>query len=93
MSKKTIAIVTGASGGLGLEFVKILMKKAELERCKIKYLINNAGFAKCCSYEDLSLDESINMIDLNNTSSKSYDESMGNTARSLGCKSEELLEI
>lgn len=111
MLKKTIAIVTGASGGLGLEFVKILMKKPELdeiwiisrsqeklekiqkklgdkircfpmdlselanikqfganqelESCNIKYLINNAGFAKCCSYEDLSLDESINMIDLN----------------------------
>ncbi len=111
MGKKTIAIVTGASGGLGLEFVKILMKKTELdeiwiiarneaklkkvqkkygdkikcfpmdlselsnikkfgesqelESCKIKYLINNAGFAKCCSYEDLSLDESINMIELN----------------------------
>lgn len=95
MLKKTIAIVTGASGGLGLEFVKILMKKPELdeiwiisrsqeklekiqkklgdkircfhmdlselanikqfganqelESCNIKYLINNAGFAKCCS--------------------------------------------
>lgn len=27
--------------------------------------MNNAGFAKFCSYNDLSIDESINMIDLN----------------------------
>lgn len=111
MSKKTIAIVTGASSGMGVEFVKILTKKTELdeiwiiarnadklekvktefgnkikcfpmdlsnianikkfgknqelENCNIKYLINNAGFAKFCSYDDLSVDESINMIDVN----------------------------
>lgn len=111
MSKKNIAIVTGASGGMGVEFVKLLTKKTELdeiwiiarnaeklervknkfgskikcfpmdlsdvagikkfgdnqelENCNIKYLINNAGFAKFCSYGDLSIDESVNMIDLN----------------------------
>lgn len=111
MIKKTIAIVTGASSGMGSEFVKLLAKKDELdeiwiiarstekleavkqkmgsrikcfpmdlsnieniknfgkqeglEDCNIKYLINNAGFAKFCSYDDLSVDESINMIDLN----------------------------
>lgn len=111
MIKKTIAIVTGASSGMGFEFVKILAKKdeldeiwiiarsaekleavkqeigsrikcfpmdlsnieniknfgkqEELENSNIKYLINNAGFAKFCSYDDLSVDESINMIDLN----------------------------
>ncbi len=31
----------------------------------IKYLVNNAGFAKFCSYGDISVDESINMINLN----------------------------
>lgn len=31
----------------------------------IKILVNNAGFAKFCSYEDISIDESLNMIDLN----------------------------
>ena len=31
----------------------------------IKILINNAGFAKFCSYDDISIDESLNMIDLN----------------------------
>lgn len=111
MRKKPIAIVTGASGGMGLEFVRLLAKKEELDEiwviarsadkleavkgeigsriqcfpmdlsnlenikkfgsqeelkdCNIKYLINNAGFAKFCSYDDLSLEESINMIDLN----------------------------
>lgn len=31
----------------------------------IKILINNAGFAKFCSYDDISIEESLNMIDLN----------------------------
>ena len=31
----------------------------------IKILINNAGFAKFCSYDDISIDESVNMINLN----------------------------
>lgn len=31
----------------------------------IKYLINNAGFAKFCSYDDITIEESLNMIDLN----------------------------
>ena len=31
----------------------------------IKILINNAGFAKFCSYDDISIDESLNMINLN----------------------------
>lgn len=31
----------------------------------ILYLINNAGYGKFCSYEELSMDESVNMIDLN----------------------------
>lgn len=111
VKRKNIAIVTGASGGLGLEFVKLLMKKSKLdeiwliarsadklerirkkcgnkirifpmdlsdmeniksfgnseafEGCTVKYLINNAGYAKFCSYGDLSIEESVNMIDLN----------------------------
>lgn len=111
MSKKQIAIITGANGGFGKEFVKLLMKETEIseiwaiarnqekldalteaygekictfsmdlsdrasysdfakqleaEEISIKYLINNAGYAKFCSYDDLSVEESLNMIDLN----------------------------
>ncbi len=111
MKNKIIAIVTGASAGLGREFVKILVEREELdeiwaiarnqqkldalvnefgnkvkvfsrdlsnkeqikefagtierEGVMIRYLINNAGFAKFCSYDDLSVDESLDMIDLN----------------------------
>lgn len=111
MRKKSIAIVTGANGGLGKEFVKLLLKEegiseiwaiarnleklnqlsnefgdkirtfsmdlsnkasfAEIEKelnandAAVKYLVNNAGFAKFCSYDDIGIDESLNMIDLN----------------------------
>lgn len=111
MSKKSIALVTGASSGLGKEFVKLLINENGVdelwaiarneeklkslsdefgERIKvfsmdlsdkanyvkienelknsgadIKYLVNNAGFAKFCSYDDISIEESLNMIDLN----------------------------
>lgn len=109
--KKQIAIVTGANGGLGKEFARLLaadpelseiwavarnrekleqcalelggkvrlfsmdltdrdsvpLIRAELERsgAAVKYLVNNAGFAKFCSYADISVEESLNMIDLN----------------------------
>ena len=108
---KNIAIVTGASSGLGKEFVKLLIddknfdeifilarskdklnelknqygnkikpypadlsdinniktfgKHLEKENVNVKLLINNAGFAKFCSYDDISIDESLNMINLN----------------------------
>ena len=108
---KNIAIVTGASSGLGKEFVKLLItdqnineifvlarsqdklnelkneygdkirpyptdlsdinnikafgRYLEKEDVNIKLLINNAGFAKFCSYDDISIDESLNMINLN----------------------------
>lgn len=108
---KNIAIVTGASSGLGKEFVKLLVNdksideifviarsKDKLDKLKddygnkiqsfqidlsdtnniksfgkileeedvnIKILINNAGFAKFCSYDDISIDETLNMINLN----------------------------
>lgn len=108
---KKIALVTGASGGLGREFVKIFVSRdtieevwavarnkqklqelqeefgdkirifamdlsdrdrlAELagrlkeEEINIVYLVNNAGYAKFCSYDDLSVEESLNMIDVN----------------------------
>lgn len=111
MRKKSIAIITGANGGLGKEFVKLLLKEegiseiwaiarnmeklnqlsnefgdkirtfsmdlsnrasfAEIEKelnandAAVKYLVNNAGFAKFCSYDDIGIDESLNMIDLN----------------------------
>lgn len=109
--KKQIAVVTGANGGLGKEFVKLLVKEKEIEEIwviarneeklqqlkkecgdkirtfsmdlsdrvnfskletylkeenvDVKYLINNAGFAKFCSYDDISIEESMNMVDLN----------------------------
>lgn len=111
MSNKSIAIVTGASGGLGKEFIKLLSAENEVEEIwaiarnedklakiknefgkkvrtvsmdlsdrssyaalkqlleesnvQVEYLINSAGFAKFCSYDDISLEESLNMIDLN----------------------------
>lgn len=109
--KKNIAIVTGASGGFGKEFVKLLVqdesideiyalsrseekletlkqelgdkikpyiidlsvcekikefgKYLETQNANVKILINNAGFAKFCSYDDISVEESLNMINLN----------------------------
>lgn len=111
MNKKNIAIVTGASSGLGKEFVRLLngdnsmdeiwaiarnkeklvklttefgnkvktfsMDLSDMENIKsfeniikeqnanIRMLINNAGYAKFCSYNDLNVDESVAMIDLN----------------------------
>lgn len=111
MSGKTIAIVTGASGGLGKEFVKLFSEENGIDQIwaiarseeklakiqsefgkkvhtipmdlsdrnsyiilkqllnesgvNIEYLVNCAGFAKFCSYDDISIEESLNMIDLN----------------------------
>lgn len=108
---KNIAIITGASRGMGREFVRLLALRDEIEeiwalarneeklkelsmccdkkiKCipmdlsetgniiafaetlkeadvKVRYLINNAGFAKFCSYGDISIEESLNMINLN----------------------------
>lgn len=108
---KNIAIITGASRGMGREFVRVLALRDEIEeiwalarneeklkelsmccdkkiKCipmdlsetgniiafaetlkeadvKVRYLINNAGFAKFCSYGDISIEESLNMINLN----------------------------
>ena len=111
MNKKNIAIITGASSGLGKEFVKLISDNKEFDEIwvlarreeklqnlvseygekikpyiidlsdyekikvfgeylkkqnpNIKLLINNAGFAKFCSYDDISIEESLNMINLN----------------------------
>ena len=95
MKVKRIAIVTGATGGLGREFIHLLLKEknvdeiwalarnekklgrlkekfeeelkqeAQWRKLEISYLINNAGFAKFCSYGDLSIEESLNMIHVN----------------------------
>lgn len=108
---RKIAIITGASSGLGREFVKILKSRREIEEiwaiarhedklnklkkqmgakirtipmdvsdlarigelgrmlsehnAEIQYLINNAGYAKFCSYDDLDVKQSIDMINLN----------------------------
>lgn len=106
-----IAIITGASSGLGREFVKILKSRHEIDEIwaiarhedklnklkkqmgtkirtipmdvsdlnrieelgrmlaehnvEIRYLINNAGYAKFCSYDDLNVAQSIDMINVN----------------------------
>lgn len=111
MTEKRIAIVTGASSGLGKEFVRLLVKEEQLEevwaiarnaenleRLKrelgekvrtfpmdlsepevlkkfssvleqtaphVVFLINNAGYAKFGSYNDVGIEESLNMIQLN----------------------------
>lgn len=111
MKKRNIAVVTGASSGLGKEFVRQLHRyqtieeiwclarqpqklqkvadelgtkirtfsvdlavteqikefqaKLSQENVSIKILVNSAGFAKFCSYDDLNLERSLNMIDVN----------------------------
>ncbi len=110
MEKKQIAIVTGAGGGFGREFVRLLAAEQDIseiwaiarngeklsalrsefdtvrpfcmdltdrnvferlketlrkEDVRVRYLVNNAGFAKFCSYDDISTEESLNMVDLN----------------------------
>lgn len=108
---KQIAIVTGASSGIGREFVKLLLNEREIEEIwavardkvklnrlkkrfgtrvkiysvdlsnldqimkfgdmikqrkpNIKYLVNSAGYAKFCSYYNLSVQQTVNMIDVN----------------------------
>lgn len=47
------------------EKIKEFGKYIQNLNVNIKILINNAGFAKFCSYDDISVDESLNMIDLN----------------------------
>lgn len=109
--ERTIAVITGASSGLGKEFAKLLVRRKDIDEVwaiarrkdkltelkqelgekiipfsvdlsdagqivswqrvleeqspEIRYLINDAGFAKFCSYMDLSIEESLNMIHVN----------------------------
>ena len=111
MNKKKIAIVTGANGGLGAEFTKLLNSDPSLDEiiilgrdeeklnflvtqlgskikpytinlasrleinefanylnkldAEVKILINNAGYGKFCSYDDLDMNETLAMIDVN----------------------------
>ncbi|MCI8341950.1 MAG: SDR family NAD(P)-dependent oxidoreductase [Firmicutes bacterium] len=111
MNKKRVAIVTGASSGLGREFVKLLVRRKTVdevwaiarnkdklnnmkktygkkikilsmdlsnvdeikkfhkfirnEKPEISFLINSAGFAKFGSYNDITIAETVNMIELN----------------------------
>lgn len=110
MNCKKIAIVTGASGGMGREFVRLLAKeeldevwaiarseeklralkdelgekihplaldltesssfsviihKLELEQPSVRFLVNNAGYAKFGAYNDITMMDSVGMIDLN----------------------------
>jgi len=108
---KRIAIVTGASSGIGREFVRLLIRDRRLnelwavarneerladlrrefgpkvrtvpldlsrrdgitvveallaqERPQVDWLVNSAGYAKFCSYRELDIDQSRNLIDLN----------------------------
>lgn len=45
--------------------IDALREKLEREKADVKYLVNNAGFAKFAAYDDISVNESLNMIDLN----------------------------
>lgn len=109
--KKKIAVVTGASGGLGREFVRLLLREEQVDEiwaiarnekklCDLKrkgggkiqtypmdlsdrralkdfeqvlrngeieitYLVNNAGYGIFASCEDLGLEESLDIIDVN----------------------------
>lgn len=109
--KRRIAVVTGASGGFGKEFVRLLLaedtveevwavarnkeklqkleeecgsrivpvpmdltdpeeREAFAQRLKtedvtIRFLVNNAGYAKFCTYEDLGIKDSLDMLELN----------------------------
>jgi hypothetical protein len=108
---KRIAIVTGASSGIGREFVRLLAEERSIDELwaiardeeklarlraefgpgvrtisldlsrredvgaleelltreapRVDWLVNSAGYAKFCSYRELNVDESRNMIDLN----------------------------
>ncbi len=108
---KKVAIVTGASSGIGREFVNLLLKEREIDEIwavardkeklnrlkkrlgarvkiysvdlsnldqimefgdmikqkkpNIKYLVNSAGYAKFCSYYNLSVQKTLNMMDVN----------------------------
>lgn len=108
---KNIAIITGASSGIGKEFVRLLSVKPDIheiwavarrqdklnalkaefgekikvfsvdlsstdrileleqilkeESPNVRYLVNSAGYAKFCTYNELDVKQSVNMIDLN----------------------------
>ena len=47
------------------EEIKELGERFVKEKVYIMYLINNAGMAKFCSYGDLSVEESLHMVNLN----------------------------
>lgn len=47
------------------ENIKLFETELKIANVSVKYLVNNAGFAKFCSYDDISIEESLNMIDLN----------------------------
>lgn len=47
------------------EKIKEFGEYLKVQNTNVKILINNAGYAKFCSYDDLSIDESLNMINLN----------------------------
>lgn len=42
-----------------------LQKRLAAGNVCVRFLINNAGFAKFCAYDDISIEESLNMVDLN----------------------------
>lgn len=112
MSQKNIAVVTGASGGFGREFVRFLLREPNVDEIwaiarkeeklyqictefgkkvkplpldlsnsesrkklgeqlqsdsglRIRFLINNAGYAKFGAWDDISIEESENLIELN----------------------------
>lgn len=48
-----------------IEQVKAFAPKLKDAQVSVRYLINNAGYAKFCPYDGLSIDDSINMMRLN----------------------------
>ena len=47
------------------ENIKLFGEYLKSQNPNIKILINNAGYAKFCSYDDITIEESLNMINLN----------------------------
>lgn len=111
MSLGNIALITGATGGLGAAMTRLLAREPEVEeiwavareekklarlrqevgeklialpldlrrresleilsarlkvdRPQVRYLVNSAGVAKFCAYDDLDVDQSLAMVELN----------------------------
>ena len=57
-----IAIITGASSGLGHEYAKTLLDQ---EKTNIKILVNNAGFERTGAFASMENSDILSMVELN----------------------------